>query len=145
VGVRLRINQLSFATFAGAIGSRTGPPFSFIAWLADYPDPTTFFDSKFHSRAIADENSSNDSFYSNPELDVLLDTARGELDVAKRDAMYKRVERILYDDAPWLWGYHQMTTEIVQPYVMGYAPHPVFLRDFSGAWLDVGDAGPVRR
>lgn len=145
VGVRVHISQLSYATFAGAIASRTGAPFTYIGWLADYPDPTTFFDGKFHSRAIADENSSNDSFYANPELDTLLDAARAEPDMSKRDAMYRRVERILYDDAPWIWNYHQMMTEVVQPYVMAYTPHPVWLRDYTSAWLDVGDAGPVAR
>jgi hypothetical protein len=38
-----------------------------------------------------------------------------------------------------------MMTEVVQPYVAGYAPHPVWLRDYTSAWLDVTDAGPVRR
>ncbi len=145
VGVRVRISQLSYATFAGAIASKTGPAFTYIGWLADYPDPTTFFDSKFHSRAISDENSSNDSYYANPELDALLDAARGEPDLSRRNEMYKRVERILFDDAPWIWNYHQMITEVVQPYVTGYAPHPVFLRDFTEVWLDVTDAGPVPR
>ncbi len=145
VGVRVRISELSYATFAGAIASRTGPAFSYIGWLADLPDPTTFFDAKFHSRAISNENSSNDSFYANPELDGLLDTARGEPDLGNRDAMYKHVEHVLYDDAPWIWNYHQMMTEVVQPYVMDYAPHPVFLRDFTEVWLDVGDTGPVPR
>jgi len=145
VGVRVKIAQLSFATFAGAIGSRTGPAFSYIGWIADYPDPTTFFDGKFHSHAISEENSGNDSFYANTEVDRLLDAGRGEPDLAKRDAIYKQVERLLYDDAPWLWNYHQMQTEVVQPYVMDYRPHPVYLRDFSEVWLDVGDAGPVAR
>lgn len=145
VGVRVRLVQLSYATFASVIGSRTGPAFSKIGWLADYPDPTTFLDAKFHSRAISDENSSNDSFYRSPELDALLDAARGERDASKRDAMYRKAERILYDDAPWIWDYHQMMTEVVQPYVAGYSPHPVWLRDYTSVWLDIGDAGPVPR
>lgn len=145
VGVRMRITQLAFATFAGAISNRTGPPFSKIGWLADSPDPTTFLDAKFHSRSISDENTANDSYYANPEVDALLDAARAELDPGKRDELYRRIEHVLYDDAPWIWDYHQMTTEVVQPYVVNYAPHPVWLRDYTSAWLDVGDAGPVAR
>jgi oligopeptide transport system substrate-binding protein len=145
VGVRVRIVQLSFATFGAAIASSHGPAFSKIGWVADFPDPTTFLDAKFHSRSISDESSSNDSFYTNPELDALLDAARAEPDRGTRDEMYRHAERILYDDAPWIWDYHQMMTEVVQPYVAGYAPHPVWLRDYTSAWLDVGDAGPVPR
>jgi ABC-type transport system substrate-binding protein len=139
VGVRLRIARLAYATYASAIASARGPAFSSIGWLADLPDPTTFFDSKFHSRAIGDEGSSNDSFYANPEVDRLLDTARGEQDPVQRDALYREVERILHEDAPWIWQYHQMLTEVVQPYVAGYAPHPIWLRDYTSAWLDLDD------
>ena len=85
---------------------------------------------------IANENSNNDSFYANPELDAILDAARGETDRDKRAALYHRAERILYDDAPWIWDYHQPTIELTQPYVRGYEPHPIWLRDFSSAWLD---------
>jgi ABC-type transport system substrate-binding protein len=144
-GVRVRIVPLSYATYATAIASSHGPSFSKIGWVADFPDPTTFLDGKFHSRSISDENSSNDSFYANPELDAVLDAARTEPDVARRDALYRRAERILYDDAPWIWDYHQMMTEVVQPYVAGYAPHPVWMRDYTSTWLDITDAGPVSR
>ena len=128
------------------IGNPDGPPFSKASWVADFADPTNFFDVLFHSRMIAAENSNNWSFYANPDLDALLDAARAEQNATKREAMYFHAERILYDDAPWIWDYHQMTTEVVQPYVRGYAPHPVWLRDYSSAWLDVGaDGKPVPR
>ena len=50
--------------------------------------------------------------------------------------MYHRAERILYDDAPWIWEYHQDMTEVTQPYVAGYAIHPIWMRDFTRAWFD---------
>ena len=144
VGVRVHITLMSFSTYVTAIGSADGPAFSKATWVGDYPDPTNFLDARFHSRMIANENSNNDSFYANPELDALLDAARGETDTTKRAALYHRAERILYDDAPWIWDYHQMMTEVIQPYVRGYALHPVWLRDYSSAWLDVGpDGKPV--
>jgi ABC-type transport system substrate-binding protein len=145
VGVRVRIERMSLATFGPAIGSAKGPAFSKIGWLGDFPDPTSFLDPKFHSRSIADENATNDTFYANPALDALLDRARGEPDRAARAALYQQAERILYDDAPWIWDYHQQMVEVVQPYVAGYAPHPVWTRDYTSAWLDVGEHGPVPR
>ncbi len=145
VGVRVRIQEMSLATYGTVIALEHGPPFSKIGWVADYPDPTTFLDAKFHSRAISAESSSNDSFYANPALDRLLDDARAEPDPARRDALYRQAERILYDDAPWIFDYHQMMTEVLQPYVANYAPHPVWLRDYTSAWLDVTDHGPVPR
>lgn len=146
VGVRVHIRVTSLVNWQTEITQPTGPAFSFTSWTADYPDPTNFFDPRFHSRSIKPINSTNDSFYANPELDAVLDAARAELDPARRDALYRRAERILYDDAPWIWDYHRLITEVTQPYVRGYEPHPIWIRDYTSAWLDLGpDGAPVPR
>ena len=146
VGVRIHISVMAWATYSAAIGKPGGPAFSYASWLADYPDSSNFFDINFASRSIKDEGSSNTSFYANPALDTVLDQARQELDASRRAALYRRAERILYDDAPWIWSYHSQTTEVIQPYVRGYAPHPIWIRDYTSAWLDVGpDGKPVPR
>lgn len=134
VGVRISIALVSVAAYQTAITKPTMVPFSYQGWYGDFPDPTSFFDPKFHSRAI--ESTTNDTGYANPEVDRLLDAARAELDPAKRAAMYRRVEHVLYDDAPWIFDYHRMTVEVTQPYVRGYEPHAIWLRDFTSAWID---------
>lgn len=145
-GIRVRLSAMAPETFNTAIGAPDGPAFSFISWTADYPDPSNFLEPKFHSRSIQGAASPNDSFYDNPALDPLLDQARRSLEPARRAALYQKAERILYDDAPWIWDYHRMTTEVTQPYVAGYAPHPIWTRDYTSAWLDVGrDGSPVPR
>jgi ABC-type transport system substrate-binding protein len=147
VGVRVKVSLMTYDTLNTAQGKKdSDPPFTLVAWLGDYPDPSDFFDTQFASSSISDENSPNNTFYSNPELDQLLDAARGERDRARREAMYKRAEHIVYDDAPWIWDYHRLMTEVTQPYVQGYEPHPVWIRDYTSAWLDVGpDGEPVKR
>ena len=146
VGVRVHVRPAPFATYVTEVGSSHGAPFAKATWLFDFADPANVFDTEFHSRAISDDSSSNIAFYANPELDALLDAARAENDPAARGAMYRRAERIVHDDAPWIWDYHQDMVEVVQPYVAGYAPHPVWLRDYTHAWLDVGpDGEPVAR
>ncbi len=145
-GVRLHITVMSFAAWQTVIGQPEGAAFSFASWTADFPDPTDFFDTLFDSRSITSANSSNNSFYRNPELDALLDEARREPDLLKRKALYRRAEHILYDDAPWIWDYHRLTTEVTQPYVRDYELHPIWQRDYTSAWLDVGPGGtPVAR
>lgn len=146
VGVRVRISQVSWAAYLTAVGKPDGPALSFTSWVGDFPDPTNFLDPRFHSRAIADDGSTNDSFYANPALDALLDAARAEPDRDARAALYRRAEQILHADAPWIWDYHRALTEVIQPYVRGYELHPVWLRDHTGAWLDLGaDGRPVPR
>jgi len=145
-GVRVHITVMSFAAWQTAIGQPQGSAFSFMSWTADFPDPINFFDPLFHSRSIMPAKSTNNSFYKNPQLDRLLDDARQELDPDKRAELYRRAERILYDDSPWIWDYHRQWTEVTQPYVQGYEPHPIWRRDYTSAWLDLGpDGSPVRR
>jgi ABC-type transport system substrate-binding protein len=144
VGIQIDLSVMSLGTYGAAIARPDGPAFGFYAWIGDFPDPTNFLDAKFHSRAIA--SSGNDSYYANAELDRVLDAARGELDPEIRSAHYRHAERILYEDAPWIWGFHRTVTEATQPYVRGYEPHPVWIRDYTSAWLDVGpDGEPVPR
>jgi ABC-type transport system substrate-binding protein len=146
VGVRVHIAVMSWTAWSTAVGQPSGPAFSYTSWVADFPDPVNFFEPRFHSRSIKPIDSSNDSYYANRDLDALLDAARAGHDPGERAALYRRVERILYDDAPWIWDYHRVTTEVVQPYVRGYEPHPIWLRDFTSAWLDVGrDGAPEPR
>jgi peptide/nickel transport system substrate-binding protein/oligopeptide transport system substrate-binding protein len=142
VGIRMQIRVLTMPTHVAALGRRD-LTFAYTGWIMDFPHPWNFLESKFHSRSIAAENSNNDSGWSSPETDRLLDLARVEPDPEKAKAMYRRVEAIVFDEAPWLWHYHSKMTEVVQPYVKDYAYHPVHMRDFREAWLDrPGTQGP---
>lgn len=141
VGVRVHIQLVSFATLATVLGREDGPAFSLTSWIGDFPDPTNFLDVRFHSRASTGDNATNDTRYRNPELDTLLDAARGELDPKIRAGMYQRAERILYEDAPWIYAYHPIANEITQPYVRGFELHPIWLRDYANTWLDLDEHG----
>ena len=41
-------------------------------------------------------------WYSNPEVDRLIEEARAEMDADKRNEMYKEVQAILMEDSPWV-------------------------------------------
>jgi ABC-type transport system substrate-binding protein len=143
-GIRVHLDVMSFATFATAVTDPAGPAFSYTAWGADFPDPINFLEPRFHSRSIKPAETggtTNDSFLENPALDAILDAAHEAIDPAARAALYRQAERILYDEAPWIWDYHRVSTEVVQPYVRGYAPHPIWMRDYTSAWLDLGPGG----
>lgn len=47
----------------------------------------------------------NYSLYSNEKVDELLVNGEIELDEGKRAEMYKEAQQIIYDDAPWVFGY----------------------------------------
>ena len=91
----------------------------------------------FHSRSIHPENSENRSFYSNPELDAILDRARPEVDRETRLALYAEANAILAADAPWAFLYYPIDMFAWQPYVKGFVPHPVWLNEYRNIWLDL--------
>ena len=89
-------------------------------WCADYPDPENFSDALFHTGA--QQNQSN---YSNPQLDKILEDARVEQDVTKRMQLYQQAEQIIVDDAPVLFTTHSLSYVLVKPYIQGYVLTPI--------------------
>jgi peptide/nickel transport system substrate-binding protein len=68
----------------------------------------------------------NDSGYSNPEVDKLLNEARTTSDRDRRKELYGQVMEILHEDVPYVYLYHnnQTTDFAMQPTVQGFEPYP---------------------
>jgi ABC-type transport system substrate-binding protein len=138
VGLRLDLRGVSWPAWQ-AIGQRIdGAPM--VPWgnLADYPDPSAFFD-QFTTTAIDPEASNNVAFYSNPAYDAVVARARHEMDPAARHALYHRANEILCDDAPWAFTWAQRDVVVHQGYVRGFEAHPIWPFDVRRVWLDRGD------
>jgi ABC-type transport system substrate-binding protein len=141
IGIRLALKTVSWPAFLAMRTQRNRPGMAFASWQMDYPDPSTFFEPLFASSALAGESTYSTAFYSNPQLDALLDRAHGEGDSAARADLYRRADAIVCDEAPWAFtfGYHSF--DVRQPYVRGFSPHPVWGRDVTNVWLDRGGSG----
>jgi oligopeptide transport system substrate-binding protein len=130
LGVKVEVEQVDWATYLGELNERKLQMFA-LAWSADYPDPENFLETQFHSRSEL-----NNTGYSNPEVDRLLDAARGELDSTKRLALYHQAEQQIVDDAPWIPLFHGLDYTLVKPYLKGLtvtAQGTYFLRDVTAA------------
>ena len=136
IGLRLEIRVVNYPTFLALRGRRKGAAFGPGFWLQDFPDAMSFLEPLFHSKSIADDDSNNASFYSNPRYDELVNRARRELDDQRRKAIYTEAQRILIDDAPWAFTatWHHFVQR--QPYVRGHRLHPMWNHDIARAWLD---------
>ena len=137
IGIRIRLRFASFPVFLDTTQRRHAVGLSFGGWNMDYPDPANFIETLFHSRNIADEHAQNQSFYSNPAMDALLDRARIEPDRAARIRMYQEAERMLVADAPWAFLFAATRIEVEQPYVHRGARSAVYPHDFRNTWLDL--------
>jgi peptide/nickel transport system substrate-binding protein len=66
----------------------------------------------------------NDSKYSNPEVDTLLNEARLSNDTADRKAKYDAALAILQEDSPIIYLYHQVWIWALDNNVSGFVPYP---------------------
>lgn len=58
--------------------------------------------------------------YKNPKVDELAEKARAELDEAKRKEMYLEIQKLVSEDATFLFLYYKPATYAVQNYVKGF-------------------------
>ena len=118
LGIQVDIQQTEWATYLEDVKDAKYQMFS-IGWIADYPDPENFLDILFHS-----ESANNNTRYSNPEVDRLLEEARTERDKTRRFQIYNQVEQIVLDEAPWVWtwfsgeGYALIKPEVSDYYLL---------------------------
>ncbi|MFQ5879706.1 MAG: peptide ABC transporter substrate-binding protein [Dehalococcoidia bacterium] len=119
LGVRVEIQQVEFATFLQQLRRGDFQMFQ-LGWIADYVDPEDFLDIKFHS-----QSGDNDSRYSNPEVDRLLEQARTEQDTEQRLALYQEAEQLIVNDAAWIPLYHTRSNVLIKPWVKGYTVAPM--------------------
>jgi ABC-type transport system substrate-binding protein len=138
VGLRVRLRLFTNATLSAETGRRHTAAMGRTGWSADYPDPGNFFEPILTTRSIQDDGSENVAFFSNAELDRVLEAAHGERNPARRDALYLRAEEIVRDEAPWIPTHGVRSYDLWQPYVRGYEPNPV-VHQFAGVWIDRGD------
>lgn len=136
-GIPMELKLVNQNTYYTATGMRRTVPFAYGAWVMDFPHQRNFLEPRFHSRMIAEENSTNDSFYSNPQVDDLLDRAARSTDPEQARDLYWQAHRIIARDVPYLFEYHSLGVSVTQPYVKGFRAHPVYNRDMREAWLDL--------
>jgi oligopeptide transport system substrate-binding protein len=122
VNVRIQIKPLAWRSFLEAVRVPDLVPFFYLGWEADFPDPSNFLEVLLHSKNIGSNNNTN---YSNAEVDGLLDQAAHTVDPDARLKLLQHVERIAVDDAPWVFLFHPVTYEIVQPRVHDFQLHPL--------------------
>lgn len=121
LGVTVEIQQAEFATFLQDVRQGRYQMFE-LGWIADYVDPEDFLDIKLHG-----QSPDNDTRYSNPEVDRLLEQARTEPDHERRLSLYQQAEQIIVNDAPWIPLFHDKAAVLVKPYVKDYFVEPLVI------------------
>jgi len=106
---------------------KAGEHMMFIYWWDDAPEPDRYMYALFHSE-------SRDYYSRYPEVDELLDKGRTILDREERAKVYHKIDRILYEEAPWIFMY-------VVPEVFGVS-NDVHYKGRRDGFLDMRYARP---
>ncbi len=99
VGIVLDIRSFEFATFFSDVTHGAFQLYG-LRWIGANEDPD-IFEYAFHSSKFP-PNGANRSYYSNAQLDSLIDRARREADQSVRKQLYAEVQRILATDLPYI-------------------------------------------
>jgi peptide/nickel transport system substrate-binding protein len=94
--VQLQLQFLEWAAYRDA--GRAGElPFNLLGWYPDYLDPDNYTNVFAHSPA-----SWSGSYYSNPEMDALLEAQAGELDEATRIGIFGQIQDFWVEESPFV-------------------------------------------
>jgi methyl-accepting chemotaxis protein/ABC-type transport system substrate-binding protein len=102
-------------------------------WYADFPDSDNFFYVFFHS----DSSAVRGFYYNSAELDRVIEEARRNTDLDRRAEIYRRLNRMVIDEAPLATLFHERFFIVHKPEVRGLrtslVPPPV---RYSDVWIE---------
>jgi ABC-type transport system substrate-binding protein len=133
VGIKMTAREVQFADL---LKDRKVGKFqmSGIAWIADYPDAQNFLQLLYGPNV----DISNDARFKLPAYDRLYSEALKIPDSPERNRLYREMSRIVAAYAPWSFGVHRVFNHFINPWVLGYKRHPIYLTAFK--YLDVDSA-----
>nr|WP_228145808.1 ABC transporter substrate-binding protein [Acinetobacter sp. ANC 5054] len=101
------------------------------AWIADYPDADNFM-QLFYGKNI---NVTNNGCSKIPEYDRLYEQTQRMKPGPERDALYRKMSRILEVYMPVQVNYARYRTVLSQPRVIGYKKHPILAAEWM--YIDI--------
>lgn len=134
LGINLKVEEHDSATVSGIFYSDTmeGRPDMFRwGWWPDYNDPTDEAWVTIHTGA-AGSNGGNGGFYSNKDVDALIDEAATLGDEAKLCEMYKEIQNITTEkDPPWVYLAQRPDEMILRKDIGGYKANIIYNQTFQ--------------
>lgn len=119
-GIDAEIKAYPWQQYKEALMQGEGNAFLY-GWISDNGDPDNFLYTLLSSAQI--ESGLNTTRYRNNEVDLLLVKAQQESEPALREQMYRKVVRIIIQDAPWVFINHSLRLTATSPKMEGFIPH----------------------
>jgi len=124
VGVNVALQTMEWGAYLAKLRTKEQDLFA-LSWMAGNEDPDLVMYPLLHSSQWT-PNGPNRALYKNEKYDDLLHQARLTTDQKKRAELYREAQRILVDDAPWVFVDHEIQTAAHAKRVQGFKLHPSF-------------------
>lgn len=121
IGIEVDIQLYEWGAFLDSINAGEHDMF-LSSWSNATMDPDASIFPLFHSKNFG--ATGNRAFYSNPDVDTLIESAQRESDNTKRMDLYKQIQEKLNEDAPWAPIFYGTTCTGVRKDLMGFIMHP---------------------
>lgn len=121
IGIDVKIVKNDWNLFKTAV--KEGKPDAYyLDWYADYPDGENFLFPLFHSS----ESMIRRNRYSSPTVDSLIERIQSMSNSPERTNLISTVDKIIYQDAPWVFLWHSTSYIVSQPWIQGYSTTLMF-------------------
>ncbi len=132
VGLKVNIETYEWNTFLGKVnpGLEGKADMAQMAWMTNDPDTLPYL--ALRTGAWPEQKGFNSGYYSNVEVDELLEAARRSTDQAQRADLYKKMQTIVQDDAPWAFIANWKQNAASSDRVKGFKLQPSFYLLLNG-------------
>lgn len=127
VGMPVRIETYEWNSYLDRVngGLQGRADLAEMAWMTNDPDTLPYL--TLRSAAFPERGGFNSGYYANPRVDELLEQARRTTDRAQRASLYKQLQAIVREDAPWVFVANWKQNAVTSARVENFRLQPSFL------------------
>lgn len=138
IGVQVELRTLEWTTYLDFVRrpvEENEVEIAMLGWGVATMDADYALVEMFHSRQWPAAGF-NLGFYSNPAVDAALDAGRFNADPEARIAAYAEAQRLIWEDAPWIFLHSELQLTGLRENVHGFIVHPTERYKAHEAWKD---------
>ncbi|MFA4964599.1 MAG: ABC transporter substrate-binding protein [Thermoleophilia bacterium] len=133
-GLDVKLSNFEWGTFLDKLSKGTegnGSQLFRMGWIADYPSMDNFLYPLFQTAAAKTMY----TFYSNTQVDDLLQQARSTVDTQQRQNLYAQAEKMVLTDMPAIPLYFYRDFRVTNNRIGGFVHNPMGFTDMWTVWV----------
>jgi peptide/nickel transport system substrate-binding protein len=127
LGIEVKVEQQNWEEVVSISQSGEYDGMIFYGWSSDFPDGSGMLLPLFHSRNVPPQP--NIAYYSNPQVDELLDASETEADEEARLAQLVEAQTLIAADMPLIWVEYPKQFWAMNSAITGYELGPLWAWD----------------